>query len=864
MDDQQITRILEGDSKELKDLRENKELLNRFMLICKRIDSLPDMKIRFYEDSRSLYQVTSQERDIQELETIFSDFFGPPSKAAGKKLPLKLKFNPSVKYLGGIRKDQSLFLKKTKTGEFYGALWPWQRDPGKIEVHLGYCSSRLSDEDYNKLGRLVQKELSKSAFMQMGADVGGLIHGISLPSFLQMSEMEESTFTLKVSRGNDIGLLFLSNGELIAAETDILGGSQAAYKIISWENVSIEIHAEDPDRPREIREPLMHTLMESLKIKDEARAAEPEKPSPPAETPPPEPVKTKKAPSEKKKAAKKKKPPAAPEKKKAAKKKAPPAASKPHEPEAGFQKAVGRSMPKQKESILPKLLLAIVLVALIGGAIVVGKNVLDKKKVDLKYRMMLTAHDAEPLPEKRKSLLSRYLSENPRTPFGTEVNGLLADANKVIEKKDFDRTTLEVNSLVLDDSYEKKALAIYTGFLEKYPESPYAAQINKSISGIRDLLGKNSYEQLESATGLDFKDRMNAYDDYLKKFPDGRQRRDVEKLITDLSKEYYLYLQKRVDFCDKEKKWDLCIGECNDFLSFFADSALAEKVGALKAFLLGKKLFETLEAKETEAGTDFEKIRKMYTASLDQTTSMEIVSIIKDKLEKIDNKIALKDEWENTRSHAVSGLYSVRDRLARLNAYIKAHPQGNYIDKAKAVRTDLEAQLAAIERAEREKERKRKAYEQRQAQLARMQKERQRIEQLKKKARQRLLLAGGRYTANRDGTFTDSITGLTWCLLDSSARLSGCIDYQSALAYVKNLETGGHRDWRLPSAGELAVLYKNRPFYPDDRIRWYWSSEAYARGFHTVVDIVSSKKETIFIRQHKSTDDCGSVRAVRK
>jgi hypothetical protein len=179
-----------------------------------------------------------------------------------------------VKYLGGIRKDQALFLKKLKTGAFYGALWPWKRDTDKIEVLLGFCSSSMSDSDYSQLTTLVQKFLSQKKIETISG-VGGQIHGISLPSFLQMSEMEEATYTLKVTSANRTGHLYLDGGSLIAAQFEGQSGNEAAYRIISWDNAAIQIEAADPDRVREIHDPLMHVMMESLKIKDEAGAAPP-------------------------------------------------------------------------------------------------------------------------------------------------------------------------------------------------------------------------------------------------------------------------------------------------------------------------------------------------------------------------------------------------------------------------------------------------------------------------------------------------------------------------------------------------------------------------------------------------------------
>jgi hypothetical protein len=94
--------------------------------------------------------------------------------------------------------------------------------------------------------------------------------------------------------------------------------------------------------------------------------------------------------------------------------------------------------------------------------------------------------------------------------------------------------------------------------------------------------------------------------------------------------------------------------------------------------------------------------------------------------------------------------------------------------------------------------------------------------------------------------------------------LGKCLSYRDAKAYVSGLKTGGHSDWRLPTAGELAALYKSSPFFPATGAAWYWSSESFARGYHRVVDVVTSVPETVYTRSQKSEDSCGAVRAVRR
>ena len=44
---------------------------------------------------------------------------------------------------------------------------------------------------------------------------------------------------------------------------------------------------------------------------------------------------------------------------------------------------------------------------------------------------------------------------------------------------------------------------------------------------------------------------------------------------------------------------------------------------------------------------------------------------------------------------------------------------------------------------------------------------------------------------HRDGSVTDKVTGLTWCLLDSRLELDTCIPFTAAKTYVQALTTGG-------------------------------------------------------------------------
>ncbi|PIE67880.1 MAG: hypothetical protein CSA23_01790 [Deltaproteobacteria bacterium] len=898
-----IEEFLGGDSKEIKDLASNEAVLIGFLTMVKGIDDQPDMDIRFYEESRSLYQATSSGASIDDLMTLLADFFGAPVKPPGKGLPVSLRFEPALDYLGGVRKDQAFFLKKMKTGAFYGALWPWQREAGKIDIHLGYHSDSMSDADYGRMEQMVHRFLNKKKIASI-SDVGGQIHGISLPSFLQMSEMEGATYTLKVTKGKRIGYLYLDGGSLIAAQYEKHSGNEAAYRIISWEKASIQIEAPDPDRCREIYDPLMHVMMESLKIKDEAKD---EKPSP---TPPPK--KKKKAPTRKKTVPKQpaskmdaavkatgKQAPAkkAVQKKKVASQKK--AAPKPPpiqdmvadlnpmelpdnnmgaDPVAldtlavdtvvsvPFEKATDRSAAKQAQmSRQTKLLIVLAVVIVFAAATTGGGKLLHKQQLNRRYDRLLEDLAVTKQLDAQIVLIMQYLQTYPNDSHRPKLERRLKETHAEIEKNDYDKTILEAKRLPIDERYEQRALSLYTAFLTKYPKSKYSQQINEAIGGIRKLMGSAFFEDLKQSTTTDSLERYKAYREYLIQFPESAERQVVEQMIINVAGEYLAAIQSHAEKCDAEEKWDDCIAECDRFLSAFTDEeASVEKVNALRGRLQDKKDFLALKAEAANVADDFAKARKVYSDYLKDRPDTTQKEEIAKRIDALNKEMALKAGWEKTLSYAANREHDIFSRVQLLDAYLDTHGTGPYTKPARRLRDKLDPELEQALRVKKAEAAQRREMARRQADAARRARETQRVNGLRAQVAEQFRPLTNRFTVRSDGTVSDRKTGLTWCLLDSRMMLGRCISYQAARSYVRELTTGGHSDWRLPTAGELATIYKNSPFFPQTGAQWYWSSEYFAKGYHRVVNVVTSQPETVFKRVYKTEDSCGVVRAVRK
>jgi hypothetical protein len=107
------------------------------------------------------------------------------------------------------------------------------------------------------------------------------------------------------------------------------------------------------------------------------------------------------------------------------------------------------------------------------------------------------------------------------------------------------------------------------------------------------------------------------------------------------------------------------------------------------------------------------------------------------------------------------------------------------------------------------------------------------------KLRQPVVSSDGRFVDHKNGTVTDTKTGLMWTREDSYVYLGRYLNWEQSRSYVNKLSTGGYGDWRLPTVAELKEIYEIKksntdkdgdiihidPIFSSGGTFWNWSSE---------------------------------------
>jgi CheY-like chemotaxis protein len=116
---------------------------------------------------------------------------------------------------------------------------------------------------------LAPKNLAQNVFEELVKNAGGEMHGVSIPSFLQLMEMEKRSCTLMIRDGENRGRLFLTKGIPVDAQAGDLSGEAAACEIISWDKATVQVRGGNDDVQNVIETPLMALIIEATRLKDE-------------------------------------------------------------------------------------------------------------------------------------------------------------------------------------------------------------------------------------------------------------------------------------------------------------------------------------------------------------------------------------------------------------------------------------------------------------------------------------------------------------------------------------------------------------------------------------------------------------------
>jgi hypothetical protein len=576
-------------------------------------------------------------------------------------------------------------------------------------------------------------------------------------------------------------------------------------------------------------------------------------------------------------------------------------------PEEAFEQPEPSKRPARKISTRAMIGLGIAAVFIIAIGVFMTIRFLESRRMKAEYQIVLAQVEKVQKLESKERILQLYVKSHKKNEHTINAEMKTIEIRGFIQERDYNTALSRAEDLRKDKDYEK-AENTFQEYLKKYPRSTHASEFMQKISEIRILMEDRDYENLKNLAQDNYKARIKAYASYLTNYPAGKHKSVVEGLFSDISEEYFNYLKDEVIVCDKLEVWAECIQLCRHFTESLKDNTHLNEVKAIGIDLEKKeqehKELTKLMQKAGRKSKDYMAVKQIYSEYL--KANPDSTEYIKGK---IQNELARLDEkrtWENTLAYGKNEQNDLEKRIDRLRHYIGKEATGLYVEDAKKLLKRLQEEEQGVKRnrrladIQREKEQEQRKWDEINAVIrnreinvfdrirslesyisqnssgkyagsARSKLEQlkaegiewTRMEGIKKRLSVQLAKSGGVFIDNGDGTVRDKRNGLIWCMLDSTDTLNKCINYESALKYVETLKTGGNGNWRLPTARELALIYKSEPFFPSVAERQYWTSETRGKASWQTVSIVNSKKDRSFSIEYVNVNQCLAVRAVR-
>lgn len=93
----------------------------------------------------------------------------------------------------------------------------------------------------------------------------------SLVDLVQLECISQTSTVLRITNGPFTGRIWISNGDVVDAETEEVRGEEAFQRILCWRAGNFEFLPAEPDRPRTIFKPYNALLLETAQAIDESK-----------------------------------------------------------------------------------------------------------------------------------------------------------------------------------------------------------------------------------------------------------------------------------------------------------------------------------------------------------------------------------------------------------------------------------------------------------------------------------------------------------------------------------------------------------------------------------------------------------------
>jgi len=266
-------------------------------------------------------------------------------------------------------------------------------------------------------------------------------------------------------------------------------------------------------------------------------------------------------------------------------------------------------------------------------ALTVFSKIHKKNTLKAEYQNVLKKIDKLPEPAKQIKQLEAYISSHEKNEYTLDAGRQINMIQLRINTKEFEKILSQADQLIKKEKLED-ALSLYKTHLKTTTREKNKKIINDNIKRVIKLIDDRDFEKLSAiAISGEPDQKIDAFRAYLAAHPKGNHNAQVQKLINEMSNEFYLFVIKKLALYEKTEDWEQSAKLCQTYVDLYINSSsdrLKQLLPVYEEKIKYAKIYESLIQKTADKGNDYEGAQNILKTFLEAYPK----SPINDKVQK--------------------------------------------------------------------------------------------------------------------------------------------------------------------------------------------------------------------------------------
>ncbi|MDA3896172.1 MAG: DUF1566 domain-containing protein, partial [Desulfobacteraceae bacterium] len=303
---------------------------------------------------------------------------------------------------------------------------------------------------------------------------------------------------------------------------------------------------------------------------------------------------------------------------------------------------------KKRRLLIVVSISALAAIVLIAGFFIFSK-IHHKNALKSEYQELIKKTDARIEPDQKIRLLKKYLSTHSKNEYIDDAKDRISRIESQIKSKKFNQLLKQANQLIEEQKLDD-ALVLYESYLAKGLDKENKKTADKKIKDILTLIDKRDFEALSAVFLKGEPDqKIEIFQNYLKTHPKGKHRDQVQRLINEMSVEYYIYSKKKLVIFEKHEDWEDCLRICQSYIDIYDNSnsdQLKQLIPKYQKNIRNKRIYASLTEKAEKQGSNYDAAGQVFKDYLEAYPESSITEKIKRDITRLDdlNSIQIKDQ----------------------------------------------------------------------------------------------------------------------------------------------------------------------------------------------------------------------------